>query len=281
MNRLTGKTAIVTGGARGIGRACVERMIEEGAQVAIFDVMDAEGEALAHRDPGAADSRGGQCAGTAGRGRTWFCRLVWLAVRCGRIFMAGRDHAFSGAHWHQRLVAGPPVAHHFHYRCPARRDRTGAAGVERTDAPILGRLGNFAVFPGLVNPRFQARDGATLCHHLLGFVVSPCGLQRFDFAPSKRRQWQLPDAGCCVAGDDLVADSGFVDGHSERTARGPLAGARACGQHPRSQRRRQALSGQRTGYALSGARVNSGQINTAAATPKPAAVASSIAQSTQ
>ena len=47
MNRLTGKTAIVTGGARGIGRACVERMIEEGAQVAIFDVMDAEGEALA------------------------------------------------------------------------------------------------------------------------------------------------------------------------------------------------------------------------------------------
>ena len=47
MNRLTGKTAIVTGGARGIGRACVERMIEEGAQVAIFDVMDAEGQALA------------------------------------------------------------------------------------------------------------------------------------------------------------------------------------------------------------------------------------------
>jgi NAD(P)-dependent dehydrogenase (short-subunit alcohol dehydrogenase family) len=47
MNRLTGKTAIVTGGALGIGRACVERMIEEGAQVAIFDVMNAEGEALA------------------------------------------------------------------------------------------------------------------------------------------------------------------------------------------------------------------------------------------
>ena len=47
MNRLTGKTAIITGGALGIGRACVQRMIEEGAQVAIFDVMDAEGEALA------------------------------------------------------------------------------------------------------------------------------------------------------------------------------------------------------------------------------------------
>lgn len=47
MNRLTGKTAIVTGGAVGIGRACVQRMAEEGAKVAIFDVLDDEGQALA------------------------------------------------------------------------------------------------------------------------------------------------------------------------------------------------------------------------------------------
>ena len=47
MNRLAHKTAIVTGGAVGIGRACVERMAEEGAQVAILDVMEAEGQALA------------------------------------------------------------------------------------------------------------------------------------------------------------------------------------------------------------------------------------------
>ena len=47
MNRLKGKTLIVTGGAVGIGRACVERMAEEGAQVAIFDVLEAEGRKLA------------------------------------------------------------------------------------------------------------------------------------------------------------------------------------------------------------------------------------------
>jgi NAD(P)-dependent dehydrogenase (short-subunit alcohol dehydrogenase family) len=47
MNRLKGKVAIVTGGSVGIGRACVARMSEEGAKVAIFDVMDAEGIALA------------------------------------------------------------------------------------------------------------------------------------------------------------------------------------------------------------------------------------------
>lgn len=47
MNRLAGKTAIVTGGAVGIGRACVLRMAEEGAKVAILDVMETEGRALA------------------------------------------------------------------------------------------------------------------------------------------------------------------------------------------------------------------------------------------
>jgi NAD(P)-dependent dehydrogenase (short-subunit alcohol dehydrogenase family) len=47
MNRLAGKTAIVTGGAVGIGRACVQRMAEEGANVAIFDVLETEGQALA------------------------------------------------------------------------------------------------------------------------------------------------------------------------------------------------------------------------------------------
>ena len=47
MDRVKGKTCIVTGGARGIGRACVQRLAEEGAKVAIFDLHDDEGEALA------------------------------------------------------------------------------------------------------------------------------------------------------------------------------------------------------------------------------------------
>lgn len=47
MNRLAGKIAVVTGGAVGIGRACVQRMAEEGAKVAIFDLLKAEGQTLA------------------------------------------------------------------------------------------------------------------------------------------------------------------------------------------------------------------------------------------
>ncbi len=45
--RLSGKTAIVTGGANGIGAGCVRRLADEGANVVIADIDDAAGESLA------------------------------------------------------------------------------------------------------------------------------------------------------------------------------------------------------------------------------------------
>jgi NAD(P)-dependent dehydrogenase (short-subunit alcohol dehydrogenase family) len=47
VNRVKGKVCIVTGAALGIGRACATRLAEEGASVALFDVLDGEGAALA------------------------------------------------------------------------------------------------------------------------------------------------------------------------------------------------------------------------------------------
>ncbi len=44
--RLQNRVAIVTGGARGIGRATVERFVQEGAQVAVWDVDAPAGQAL-------------------------------------------------------------------------------------------------------------------------------------------------------------------------------------------------------------------------------------------
>ena len=46
---LSGRVAIVTGGATGLGRATVERFVEEGAQVVVADVDVARGEELANR----------------------------------------------------------------------------------------------------------------------------------------------------------------------------------------------------------------------------------------
>jgi 3alpha(or 20beta)-hydroxysteroid dehydrogenase len=47
MQRLAGKTAIVTGGARGMGEATVRLFVENGAKVVIADLLEEQGQALA------------------------------------------------------------------------------------------------------------------------------------------------------------------------------------------------------------------------------------------
>jgi NAD(P)-dependent dehydrogenase (short-subunit alcohol dehydrogenase family) len=46
MNRVKDKVCIVTGGALGIGHACVHRLAQEGAKVAVFDLHDDYGDTL-------------------------------------------------------------------------------------------------------------------------------------------------------------------------------------------------------------------------------------------
>ena len=42
MNRLRGKVAVITGAALGLGRAAAQRMAEEGAAVAVTDILAEE-----------------------------------------------------------------------------------------------------------------------------------------------------------------------------------------------------------------------------------------------
>jgi len=44
---LSGRVAVITGGAQGIGEACARRLVRDGAAVALWDLADAPGEALA------------------------------------------------------------------------------------------------------------------------------------------------------------------------------------------------------------------------------------------
>ncbi|MCH2184070.1 MAG: SDR family NAD(P)-dependent oxidoreductase, partial [Mariniblastus sp.] len=47
MSRLKSKVALITGGAQGIGEACVRQFVAEGARVLLGDVQAEKGAALA------------------------------------------------------------------------------------------------------------------------------------------------------------------------------------------------------------------------------------------
>ncbi|MEE8517863.1 MAG: SDR family NAD(P)-dependent oxidoreductase [Dehalococcoidia bacterium] len=54
MRGLNGRTAVITGGARGLGKAAAERLAEEGAKVAILDLRDDEAQDVAKQIGGVA-----------------------------------------------------------------------------------------------------------------------------------------------------------------------------------------------------------------------------------
>ena len=100
MNRLKGKTAVITGGATGIGRAAAKRFIEEGAFVFIFgrrqEALDA---AVAELGPNARAVKGSvsdladldrlYAAVKAERGTL---DIVFAKCRGGKPASARRDH---------------------------------------------------------------------------------------------------------------------------------------------------------------------------------------------
>ena len=64
--RLTGKVALVTGGARGIGRAIVEKLLDNGCKVVIADVLDDAGKQTVTELSGRGDVAFVHCDVTSG-----------------------------------------------------------------------------------------------------------------------------------------------------------------------------------------------------------------------
>jgi NAD(P)-dependent dehydrogenase (short-subunit alcohol dehydrogenase family) len=65
VNRFADKVAVVTGSAHGIGRATALRLASEGAQVAVLDVRDDDGERVAQ-----------ECASAGGNGHYYHCDVT-------------------------------------------------------------------------------------------------------------------------------------------------------------------------------------------------------------
>jgi NAD(P)-dependent dehydrogenase (short-subunit alcohol dehydrogenase family) len=96
MNRLLGRVAIVTGGALGLGRAIAMRMAQEGAKIAILDVLDAEGCALEN-----------QLISGGGEAKYWHCDVSRetqvaktfeaVAAQFGHIDIVVNNAGISGA----------------------------------------------------------------------------------------------------------------------------------------------------------------------------------------
>jgi len=105
MDRLEGKVALITGGALGIGAACARRMVGAGARVAIADVLDEPGQALArelgeracylHADVSVEDDVRHAVAGTVAH----FGRLDVLVNNAGISGTNKPTHELTEAEW--------------------------------------------------------------------------------------------------------------------------------------------------------------------------------------
>ncbi|HEU4950462.1 MAG TPA: glucose 1-dehydrogenase [Holophagaceae bacterium] len=108
MDRLKGKVAAITGAALGIGQATALRMAQEGASVAILDLHDAEGQALARELEGNGRparywrcdvSKEAEVARVMGEVVAQFGRLDILVNNAGVAGISKPTHEVTEAEW--------------------------------------------------------------------------------------------------------------------------------------------------------------------------------------
>lgn len=95
--KLTGKTALITGGASGLGAACARMVVENGGRAVIVDVNEQAGRAMAAELGGAAQFHTADVADETAVSRTIdAARPLHIAINCAGIGPAQRTISKEG-----------------------------------------------------------------------------------------------------------------------------------------------------------------------------------------
>lgn len=106
MKRFSGKTALVTGAASGIGKACAERLLEEGARVALVDLSFAAasaGETACSIEIGADASREADVVAAVKRAVEKLGPLD-VVINCAGIAARGNIEETSSEEWNKVIA---------------------------------------------------------------------------------------------------------------------------------------------------------------------------------
>lgn len=203
MRRLTGRVGVITGAARGIGRAIAERFIDEGAAVLLVDVLpDALNDAI-----GDFGVRASQCAGLAldlrdgdapARVRTAVEAAfgpIDILVNNAGIGMAGRVEDFSDDEWARTLAVNltapfrlcreivPGMAARGHGRIINITSFAARAGERDDSAYAVSKAGMEALTRSIAADYGQA--GVTCNAIAPGFIMTPLSKAVFDTIDQK------------------------------------------------------------------------------------------------